>query len=127
MTSVELLLRRHQWPLSRRSGEGPIEMISNNIVGLISKREWAAWGILVACFVALIAFQQSVWLFVAAVVLFVAYVSWTTSAYFVAQGTMGKRAVAALALPVCLAIFKAAICFGVAWLVRWLARRLFGI
>jgi hypothetical protein len=102
-------------------------MITNNIVGLIGKREWVAWGILIACFLALIAFQLSVWLFIAAVVLFVGYISWITSAYFVSQGNMGKRALAALAVPVCLAIFKAAICLGVAWLLRWCAGRLFRI
>jgi hypothetical protein len=96
-----------------------------NLMGYFGKRELAAWAILAAVFVALIAFNVSVWVFIAAAAVFIGYVSWSTSAFFVTQGDMRGRALTAVALPVCLAVLKAAGCFGVAWLVYWLGRHLF--
>jgi hypothetical protein len=97
----------------------------NNLVGNIGKREWAACGLLVVAFVALFAFDFSVWWFLAAAALFVGYVSWNTSAFFMTRGDLGGRAVTALALPVFLAVLKAAVCLGIAWLIVWLARQVF--
>jgi hypothetical protein len=95
-------------------------------MGFIGKRELAAWGILAAAFIAFLAYQFPVWGFLAAAIVFISYVSWTTSSFFVTQGDLSRKTIAALAWPVGLATVKAAVVLGVAWSIYWLWHRLFG-
>lgn len=89
------------------------------------KRELVAWGILAIVFLALGVFHASAWGFVVASVAFLAYVSWTGTAYFVETHDFNKKNIAAWALPVGMAIFKVLVCLGLVWSILWVARHLF--
>jgi hypothetical protein len=101
-------------------------MALKHMMGYIGKREFAAWGVLAATFVGLIALHLPVWVFLAVAAVFIGYVSWNSSAFFVTQGTMSRQTITAWAWPVGLATFQAGCGLGVAWLVFWLGRRLLG-
>jgi hypothetical protein len=100
-------------------------MVVKSITGFIGKRELATWGILASCFVALIAFQMNVWVFVAVAMLFIGYISWTATAFLVKRQDFSSRKVMAWVLPVCLATLQALVCLGLASLILWIAHRLF--
>lgn len=101
-------------------------MAIKQMMRYIGKRELVAWTILTGVFIALIAFHFSVWGFLTAAVLFIGYISWNSSAFFIARGDVSGKTIAAWVWPVGLATIKAAVGLGVAWLIFWLAHRLFG-
>jgi len=97
-----------------------------NILGFIGKRELAALGILASAFVALMAFHLNVWSFIAVSALFIAYASWTATAFLATQHNLNRRSIAACAWPVGIAIVQALACFGLVWLIVWSVRHVFG-
>jgi hypothetical protein len=68
---------------------------------------------------------MNVWSFIAVAVLFIGYISWTATAFLIKRQDYSGRKIAGVALPVCLAILEAAACLGLAWLILWVAHRLF--
>jgi hypothetical protein len=101
-------------------------MSLKSISSFTSKRDLATLGVFAASFAALLAFHMNVWGIVAISVLFVGYISWTSTAFLVSQQSFSGRSMTAWALPVGMAIIKVLFCLGLVWLVAWLARRLFG-
>jgi hypothetical protein len=101
-------------------------MSLKSISSFTSKRDLATLGVFAASFAALLAFHMNVWGIVAIAVLFVGYISWTSTAFLVSQQSFSGRSMTAWALPVGMAVIKVLFCLGLVWLVAGLARRLFG-
>jgi len=101
-------------------------MAIHDISYLTGKRELIALGVLVCVFAALLAFQLAVWSFVAVAVLFIAYASWTTTA-FLAQQPISGSSLTACAWPVSIATVQALVGLGLGWLIVWSAHHVFGV
>jgi hypothetical protein len=101
-------------------------MIIKSLIGFVGKREWTALGILAAAFAAFMVFQLNVWSFIAVSVLFIIYVYWTASAFFMTQQNYSGKRITALALPVGIALFQTLVCLGLVWLIVWSVRHAFG-
>ena len=100
--------------------------IKSIISNYVSKREWAALGILAAAFAAAMVFNLNIWSFIAVSVLFIGYASRTASGFFVTQHNFSGTRIAACALPVAIAVAQTLACLGLVWLVVWSARHAFG-
>src|SRR2546426_8429279 len=101
-------------------------MIMKAILSFVGKRELVALAILASAFASFIAFRLNAWSFIAVSVLFVGYASRTASAFFVTQQNFSGKRITACALPVGIAIFQTFVCLGLAWMIVWSARHLFG-
>ena len=101
-------------------------MVIKSLISFIGKKELAALGILASAFAAFMAFHLNAWSFVAVSVLFIGYVSWTASAFFVTQQNFSGRRITACAMPVCIAVIQTLVCLGLVWLIVGAARHVFG-
>jgi hypothetical protein len=97
-----------------------------SLFGFVGKREWAALGILAAAFAAFMVFRLNAWTFIATSLLFIIYVSWSASAFFLTQQNFSGKRITAFALPVGIAVVQTFVCLGLVWLIVRLARHLFG-
>ena len=84
----------------------------------------ALWGIIASSFVALILFHVNVWALLVVSVLFIAYISRTTSAFLVRQHQFRGKDITAWARAACMAAVEVLVCLGLVWLILWFARHL---
>jgi hypothetical protein len=92
-----------------------------------SQRDLATMGVFACLFAALLLFRIDGWGLIAVSVLFIGYLSWAATAFFVRQQTFNTRNITIWVLPVGMAVFKVLLCLGVVWSIVWFVRRLFGL
>jgi len=97
-----------------------------NIGSFTSKRDLAVLGVFAGSFAALLLFRINVWGILVVAMLFIGYLSWAATRFFVRQQSFNSRSITAWALPVGMAVFKVLFCLGLIWLVMWCVRRMFG-
>ena len=101
-------------------------MVLTNIGSFTSKRDLAVLGVFAGSFAALLLFRMNVWGILVISALFICYLSWAATRFFVRQHAFNSRSITTWALPVGMAVFKVLLCLGMVWLVVWFVRRLFG-